>query len=150
MLNMISTQVHKSLELSDPLVVPSLNEHSFFLMTMLKNEMDAYEHSSSSISISLKNETYPPLFKSSLTLDLILEPYFPPPSENVPINNQTPKRGKKKSLQRKLCLGGRSLASRHHARVKPLASIMKVGGKLPLERHVVRSDPHSKVVPIVT
>jgi hypothetical protein len=71
---MISTQVRQSLESSDPLVVPGLDEHS-----------------SLSLSSSLKNETDPPPFQSSLTLDHILEPSFPPPSENVPISNQTPK-----------------------------------------------------------
>jgi hypothetical protein len=106
MLNMISTQLKKSLELFDPLVVPGLNDHS-----------------SSSFPSSLKNETDPPPSELSLTLDRILEPYFPLPSENVPINNQTHKQGKKKSHRRKRCLGGKSLASEYHVGEKPLASI---------------------------
>jgi hypothetical protein len=67
---MISTQVRKSIELSDPLVVPSLDEHC-----------------SLSLSIFLKHEIDPPPFQSSLTLDHILEPSFPPPSENVLLSN---------------------------------------------------------------
>jgi hypothetical protein len=58
------------------------------MSSSLKNETDAYEHSSLSLSSSLKNETDPPPFESSLTLDRILEPFFPLPSENVPISNQ--------------------------------------------------------------
>jgi hypothetical protein len=62
-----------TLELFDPLVVPG------------------HEHSSSSLSISLKNETNLPPLESSLTMDRVLEPSFPLPSENIPINNYMPK-----------------------------------------------------------
>jgi hypothetical protein len=97
-LNMILTQVRQSLKSYDPLVVPGLDEHgSFSLSSLLKNEIDHHP------------------FKSSLTLDHVLEAYSPPPSENVPISNQMPKRGKKKSHHRKQRLGGSSLASRNHA-----------------------------------
>jgi hypothetical protein len=85
---MISTQVRQSLDSSHSLVVPGLDEHS-----------------SLSLSSSLKNETDPPPLQSILTLDQVLEPSFPPPSENVSISNQKPKRGKKKSHWRKRCLG---------------------------------------------
>jgi hypothetical protein len=129
---MISTQVRQSFDSSHPLVVPGLDEHS-----------------SLSLSSSLKNETDPPPLQSILTLDRVLEPSFPPPSENVSISNQKPKRGKKKSHWRKRCLGGRSPASGHHAGEKPPTSAKEVGGKLPLERHAARSDPRSKVIPIV-
>jgi hypothetical protein len=69
-LNMILTQVRQSLELSDPLGVPGLVEHSSFPMpSSLKNEIDTNEHSSLSLSRLLKNETDPPPLKSSLILD---------------------------------------------------------------------------------
>jgi hypothetical protein len=87
---MILTQVQQSLESLDPLVVPSL-----------------YEHSSLSLSSSLKNETDPPPFESSLPLDQILESSFPPPitsslssspfGEHIPISSQKSKQVKKKS-----------------------------------------------------
>jgi hypothetical protein len=73
-LNMISTQVRQSFDSSHPLVVPGLDEHS-----------------SLSLSSSLKNETDPPPLQSILTLDRVLEPSFPLPSENVSISNQKPK-----------------------------------------------------------
>jgi hypothetical protein len=92
MLNMIFTQVQQSLELSDPLVVPGLDEHSYFhVPSSLKNETNSYKHSSLSLSRLLKNKTDPHPFESSLTLDRILEPYFPPPSENIHISSQMPK-----------------------------------------------------------
>jgi hypothetical protein len=103
-----------------------------------------------SLSSSLKNEIDPPTSESSLILDRILEPSFPLPSENVPISNQTPKQGKKKGHQRNRRLRGRYPASGHHAGEKPLASIMQARGKIPLERHIGRSDPRLGVVPIVT
>jgi hypothetical protein len=84
--------MQQSLELYDPLVVPGLNEHSSFPMSSsLKNETDVYEHSSSFLSRSLKNKTKPPPFESILTMDQILEPYFPPLSENIHISNRMPK-----------------------------------------------------------
>jgi hypothetical protein len=110
-LNMISTQVRQSLESSDPLVVPGLDEHS-----------------SLSLSSSLKNETDPPPFKSSLTLDHVLEPSFPPPSENVPISNQTLNEERRKVTE-EMMLGGKVSSLWHHAGVNPLASIMQVWGK---------------------
>jgi hypothetical protein len=125
--------VRQSLELFDPLIVPGLDEHT-----------------SLSLSSSLKYETNPPPLESSFTLDQVLEPSFPPPSEDIPISNQTPKRGKKKSHRRKCRLVGRSLAFGHHAREKPLASIMQSKGRLSLETHIARSDPHLRVIPMVT
>jgi hypothetical protein len=101
-LNMISIQVQQSLESLHPLVLPSLYEHSSFLVSRsLKNETYAYDHSSLPLSRSLKNETNPPPLESILPLDRIFEPCFPLPSENIPISIYTPKRGKKKSRQRK-------------------------------------------------
>jgi hypothetical protein len=85
-----------------------------------------------------------------MNLDHVLEPYFPPPSKNVAIINQPPKRGNKKSHQWKQCLGGRSPASGHHFGKHPLAFVMQVGGKTSLERHTGRSDPCLKVIPIIT
>jgi hypothetical protein len=150
MLNMILTQVQQSLESLDPLVVPSLYEHSYFVVSRsLENETDTYEHSSLSLSISLKNEIDPPPFESSLPLHQKLEPSFPLPSENISISNQTPTRGKKKNQWSKRCLGGRSPTFGHHAGVKPLASTMQAGNKIPLERHASKSDPHLGVVHIV-
>jgi hypothetical protein len=70
--------------ISDPLVVPSLDEHS-----------------SLSLSSSLKHEIDSPPFKSSLTLDRVFEPFFPSLSENVPIINWSPKWLKKKNHRRK-------------------------------------------------
>jgi hypothetical protein len=46
-------------------------------------------------------------------------------------------------------LQGRSPASGHHDGAKPLASIRKVGGKIPLERHTIKSDPRLVVIPTV-
>jgi hypothetical protein len=73
-LNMILTQIRQSFDSSHPLVVPSLDDHRSF-----------------SLSRSLKNEIDPPPLQSILTLDQVLEPSFPPPSENVSISNQKPK-----------------------------------------------------------
>jgi hypothetical protein len=56
---------------------------------------------------SLKNETEPPPSELNLLLDRILEPSFPPPSENIPISIQTPKQGNKKRRWRKQHLGVR-------------------------------------------
>jgi hypothetical protein len=120
--------VRQSLESLDPLVVFGRHEHSSFLVSRsLKNETKAYEHSSLFLSRSLKNETDPPPFESSPTLDQKLEPSFPTPSENIHISNQMLKRGKNKSRQRK----------------------RRLGRKIPLQRHVVRSDPRLGVVHII-
>jgi len=132
MLNMILTQVRQSPESFDPLVVHGIDEHG-----------------SSSLSRSLKHVTYPPPFKSSLTLGHVLETSFPPPTENVPIINQLPKWGKKKIRRRKQRLGGRSPASGHHVGAHPQDFVMQVGGKTPLERHASRSDPQLGSVPII-
>jgi hypothetical protein len=111
------------------------------------------------MSISLKNETNPLQFESILPLDQILESYFPPPihslsssstGEHIPISSQKSKRVKKMSRWRKQYLGGMSLVSRHHAGAKTLTSTKQAGGKIPLERHVVMSDPRLGVVPIRT
>jgi hypothetical protein len=102
-----------------------------------------------SLSRLLKNETKPPPLQSILTLDRVIEPYFPPPSENVSIHKQEPKRGNKKICRRKRRLGGKSSAFGHHARAKPPTSSKEVGRKLPVEIHTARSDPRYKVIPIV-
>jgi hypothetical protein len=108
------------------------------------------KHSSLSLLRSLKNEIHPPPSETSITLDRVLEPSFPRPSENIPISNQMPKGGKKKSCWRERCLWGRSPASGHHARTKPLDSTKEIRGKIPLERHTSRSDPRLGVIPIIT
>jgi hypothetical protein len=46
-------------------------------------------------------------------------------------------------------LGGRYPTSGHHAKVNPLASTMQDGGGIPLEIHIVRSDPRLGIVLIV-
>jgi hypothetical protein len=132
-IDIILTHVKQSLESLDPLEIPGLNEHS-----------------SLSLSSSLKNETNPPLSKSSLPLDRVLEPYFPPPHANIPISIQMPKQGKKKRQRRKRCLGGRYPSSGHHVGAKPLDSTTQFGGEIALERHATRSDPCLGVVTIVT
>jgi hypothetical protein len=73
-LNMILNQVRNFFDSSHPLVVPGLDNHS-----------------SLSLSSLLKNEIDPPPLQSILMLDRVLEPCFPPPSENVSISNQQPK-----------------------------------------------------------
>jgi len=71
---MILNQARKSFYSSLSLVVLSLNEHSTFSLTR-----------------SLKNEIDPPPLQSIFTLDQVLEPCFPLPSENVSLSNQKPK-----------------------------------------------------------
>jgi hypothetical protein len=84
------------------------------------------------MSSSLKNETDPPPIESSLPLDLVLEPSFPPPvsvdplssslsGEPIPISIQESNQVQKKSRWMKRSLGGMSPASGHHVGVKPLA-----------------------------
>jgi hypothetical protein len=62
-IKMIYNQAQKFFDPSLLFIVPSLNEHS-----------------SLSLSSLLKNETNLPLLQSILTLDKVIEPYFPPPS----------------------------------------------------------------------
>jgi hypothetical protein len=116
---------------------------------LLKNETDAYDHSSLSLSSLLKNETNPPPSESSLPLDQVIEPSFPPRTENIPICSQMP-RQRRRVVRGKNAWGGRSPASVHHVGVKPLAFIMQYRGNLPLERHIARSDPRLGVIPIIT
>jgi hypothetical protein len=55
----------------------NFNEHSSLSMSSsLKNETDTHEHSSFSVSSSLKNEMDPPPIESSLILDTVLETSF--------------------------------------------------------------------------
>jgi hypothetical protein len=94
-----------------------VNEHSSLsVSSSLKNDtqsivhfpVSTHEHSSFSVSSSLKNETDPPPIESSLLLDIVLEPSFPPPvsidplpsslsGEPIPISNQESNRVQKKS-----------------------------------------------------
>jgi hypothetical protein len=80
----------------------------FLCQVSLKNETDNHEHSSLSVSSSLKNETDPPPIESSLPLDLVHEPSFPLPvsvdplssslsGEPIPISIQESNRVQKKS-----------------------------------------------------
>jgi hypothetical protein len=109
----------------------TLPQHrSLYVSSSLKNEIDKHEHSSISVSISLKNETYnhdhsslsvsrslrneidPPPIESSLPLDVIHEPSFPPPmlvdhltsslsGEPIAISNHESNRLQKKSQRMK-------------------------------------------------
>jgi hypothetical protein len=55
----------------------NFNEHSSLSVSRsLKNETNSYEHSSLSLSCSLKNEIDPPPIESSLLIDPVLEPSF--------------------------------------------------------------------------
>jgi hypothetical protein len=115
---------HSSLSVSSSLKNETVKyEHSSLSVSiLLKNETDNYEHSSLSVSSSLKNESYPPPIESSLPLDLVLEPSFPPlvlvdplssslSSEPIPISSQKTNQVQKKIRQTKRILGGMSLAS---------------------------------------
>jgi hypothetical protein len=57
------------------------------VLISLKNETNNHEHGSFSMSSSLKHETYPPPIKSSLPLDLVLEPSFPLPVSIDPLSS---------------------------------------------------------------
>jgi hypothetical protein len=94
-------------------------EHSSFSMSSsLKNETDdTHEHSSFSVSSSLKNETDPPPIELSLPLDLIPKPSFHPPvsvdplssslsGEPIPISIQESNQGVEEESMDETKLGG--------------------------------------------